>query len=65
MANEGISHFLKNMAAGQLQESNNANLSGTLQSVQMQLSNTSSIVHTGNMGKEMANLKQSDQQQAA
>ncbi len=52
MAGEEISSFLQNLTAGQLQESKNANLSNTLQLVKMQLSNTTSIANTENMGGE-------------
>lgn len=43
MADKEISHFLQNLTAGQLPDNQNSNLSATLQTVKLQLNDTSSI----------------------
>ncbi|MBA2267437.1 MAG: hypothetical protein H0W19_03765 [Nitrosopumilus sp.] len=61
MADEEISHFLKNLTVGELDENPNSNLSTALETVQMQLNNTSSIANIGSMTEVMFKLKQADQ----
>jgi hypothetical protein len=65
MADKEISHFLQNLTAGQLPDNQNSNLSATLQTVQLQLNDTSSSANAENMGEVMAKLKQADDQLAS
>lgn len=64
MADEEISHFLKNLTAGKLPEIQNSNLSDILGNVQIQLDNVSSNAKTGNMTGIMSILVQADDQLA-
>ena len=64
MADEEISHFLKNLTAGQLPQIQNSNVSSILNNVKIQLDNVSSIAKTENMTDIMSLLKQADQQLA-